>query len=95
MVGVSPWQTAHELWLIKAERAPQPNVTVAMAHGTKLEPLAREAYEAQTGLVLQPLVLVDGEYSASLRTGLRSTVNSSASKSKHATRGATPSCGRA
>ena len=37
-----------------------------MLHGTQLEPAARAAYERQTGLVMQPLVLVDGEYSASL-----------------------------
>ena len=49
VVGVSPWMTAYELWSIKTGRAPQPDTTPAMAHGTKLEPLAREAYEAQTG----------------------------------------------
>ena len=37
-----------------------------MLKGTELEPAARAAYEARTGLVMQPLVLVDGEYSASL-----------------------------
>lgn len=37
-----------------------------MLRGTELEPLARAAYERQTGLVMKPLVLVDGEYSASL-----------------------------
>jgi predicted phage-related endonuclease len=43
-----------------------PEVTAAMAHGTKLEPQAREAYEHLTGHVMEPLVLVEGEYSASL-----------------------------
>ena len=37
-----------------------------MLTGTELEPPARAAYEAPTGLVMQPLVLVDGDYSASL-----------------------------
>jgi len=37
-----------------------------MAHGAKLEPRAREAYEQLTGYVMEPLVMVDGEYSASL-----------------------------
>jgi predicted phage-related endonuclease len=37
-----------------------------MQHGTDMEPMARAAYEAQTGLVMQPLVLQDGAYSASL-----------------------------
>lgn len=66
VLQVSPWMTAYQLWQIKTGRAPQPEVTAAMAHGTKLEPLAREAYEQQTGLVMEPLVMVDGEYSASL-----------------------------
>lgn len=37
-----------------------------MQRGTELEPSARAAYEAQTGLVMQPLVIEDGAYSASL-----------------------------
>ena len=37
-----------------------------MRHGSDLEPVARAAYERRTGLIMQPLVVVDGEYSASL-----------------------------
>jgi len=37
-----------------------------MQHGTKLEPEARAAYETHTGNLMQPLVLSDGPYSASL-----------------------------
>jgi putative phage-type endonuclease len=44
----------------------EPIVTPAMRHGSELEPLARAAYERQTGRVMQPLVVLDGEYSASL-----------------------------
>jgi putative phage-type endonuclease len=66
VLGLSPWLTPYQLWQIKTGRAPQPEVTPAMAHGTQLEPLARDAYEKQTGYVMEPLVLVDGEYSASL-----------------------------
>ena len=44
----------------------QVEVTKPMLHGTQLEPLAREAYEQLTGHVMQPLVLVAGDYSASL-----------------------------
>ena len=36
-----------------------------MRRGTDLEPAARAVYERQTGRVMQPLVVVDGEYSAS------------------------------
>jgi putative phage-type endonuclease len=66
VLGLSPWLTPHQLWEIKTGRAAQPEITAAMAHGTKLEPLAREAYEQLTGNVMEPLVLVEGEYSASL-----------------------------
>jgi predicted phage-related endonuclease len=37
-----------------------------MQHGTDMEPAARAAYELETGHVMQPLVLQDGRYSASL-----------------------------
>ena len=37
-----------------------------MLNGTALEPAARAAYEVQTGNVMQPLVMQDGLYSASL-----------------------------
>ncbi len=65
VLGVSPWCTPYQLWLLKTGRA-STAVTAAMQHGTDLEPAARAAYEAQTGNIMQPLVLQDGAYSASL-----------------------------
>jgi putative phage-type endonuclease len=65
VMGVSPWQTPYQLWLAKTGRATT-KVTTAMRRGTDLEPAARAAYEDRTGLVMQPLVLEDGAYSASL-----------------------------
>lgn len=65
VMGVSPWQTPHQLWLEKTGRAER-RVTFPMQRGKELEAAARAAYEALTGHVMQPLVLVDGEYSASL-----------------------------
>ena len=65
VLGVSPWMTPYQLWQIKLGLV-EPEVTPAMLHGTQLEPQARAAYEALTGHVMQPLVLVDGEFSASL-----------------------------
>src|SRR5438067_2704354 len=65
VLGISPWQTPYQLWQIKLELV-KPQVTAAMLRGTELEPAARAAYEALTGHVMQPLVLVDGESSASL-----------------------------
>jgi len=65
VLGVSPWMTPYEVWLVKTDRR-QPEVTRPMLNGTELEPRAREAYEQLTGLVMEPLVLADREYSASL-----------------------------
>ena len=65
VLGLIPWTTPYQLWLLKTGRQQQA-VTTAMQHGTDLEPAARTAYEEQTGHVMQPLVLQDGPYSASL-----------------------------
>lgn len=65
VLGVSPWQTPYQLWLLRTGRAEQ-KVTPAMQRGSDLEPAARAAYETKTGHIMEPLVLVDGEYSASL-----------------------------
>jgi putative phage-type endonuclease len=65
VLGESPWQTPYQLWELRTGRR-QPEVNAAMARGTALEPQARAAYEQLTGQVMQPLVLVEGDYSASL-----------------------------
>jgi putative phage-type endonuclease len=65
VLGVSPWQTPYQLWQQKLGLAQQ-ELNRAMLHGTELEPAARAAYERLTGLAMKPLVLVNGEYSASL-----------------------------
>lgn len=65
VLRLNPWITSYQLWLTKTGRF-EPPVTQAMQRGTDLEPVARAAYEAETGLVMQPLVLEAGAYSASL-----------------------------
>lgn len=65
VLGLSPWMTPYQLWLVKTGRH-QTVATAAMQRGTELEPLARRVYEEQTGLVMQPLVLEAEAYSASL-----------------------------
>jgi putative phage-type endonuclease len=65
VLGVSPWTTPYQLWQLKLGLITQ-EVTPAMQRGTELEPAARAAYERQTGRVMQPLVVVHGEYSCSL-----------------------------
>jgi putative phage-type endonuclease len=65
VLGISPWVTPYQLWLLKTGRKEQA-VNAAMLNGTALEPEARSAYELETGHVMQPLVMQDGDYSASL-----------------------------
>lgn len=65
VLGLSPWTTPYQLWLLKTGRKEQA-VTPAMQHGMSMEPAARAAYEVQTGNIMQPLVMQDGVYSASL-----------------------------
>jgi putative phage-type endonuclease len=65
VLGVSPWTTPYQLWQQKLGLS-TPEINHAMLRGTELEPAARAAYERLTGLTMQPLVMVDGEYSASL-----------------------------
>ena len=65
VLGASPWTTPYQLWLTKTGMSIS-KVTAAMQHGTDTEPAARAAYEAETGFVMQPLVVQDGPYSASL-----------------------------
>jgi len=65
VLGISPWMTPYQLWMLKTGRSTQ-EVTAPMARGTRLEPEARAAYEQQTGQVMQPLVMQDGRFSASL-----------------------------
>jgi putative phage-type endonuclease len=65
VLGESPWMTPYQLWLLKTGRAVT-QVIAAMQHGTEMEPIARAAYEAQTGHVMQPMVLQEARFSASL-----------------------------
>ncbi|MBK9160410.1 MAG: YqaJ viral recombinase family protein [Nitrosomonadales bacterium] len=63
--GASPWMTPYELWLVKTGRKVVEE-NAAMRHGTQMEPAARAAFEEVSGLIMQPQVVVDGLYSASL-----------------------------
>jgi len=66
VMGLSPWITPYQLWQLKTGKTQPTEATVPMKYGTEIEPVARAAYEAKTGLVMQPLVMTSGEYSASL-----------------------------
>ena len=65
VMGLSPWLTPYMVWELKTGRRVQ-EVNYAMKRGTEMEPIARAAYEKETGTVMEPVVMVEGEYSASL-----------------------------
>lgn len=49
VLGISPWVTPYQLWLLKTGRREQV-VNAAILNGTALEPEARRACELETGL---------------------------------------------
>lgn len=49
ILGLSPWATPLDVYLDKIGEAPEREDTPAMAWGRAMEPLLRQAYEAQTG----------------------------------------------
>ena len=57
VMGLSPWMTPYQLWELKTGRTQPVEANVAMKHGTDMEPIARAAYEAKSGLIMQPLVM--------------------------------------
>jgi putative phage-type endonuclease len=61
----SPWMTPYQLWEVKTGRRKQ-EATYPMQRGIDMEPLARQAYEDATGAIMEPVVVLDGDYSASL-----------------------------
>lgn len=65
VLGMSPWMTPFQLWEVKTGRRAV-ETTYAMQRGVELEPFARAAYEADTGHIMEPVVMVRGDYSASL-----------------------------
>jgi len=65
VMGLSPWVTPEQLREIRTGKRVQ-EVTYPMRRGMMLEPKARATYEDETGIVMEPAVMVDGEYSSSL-----------------------------
>lgn len=65
VMGLSPWLTRYQLWELKTGRRHH-EATYPMLRGIELEPQARRAYEEMTGHILEPVVMVDDQYSASL-----------------------------
>jgi putative phage-type endonuclease len=57
ILGVSPWTSARELWERKTGRTVPPPPNAAMERGRQMEPVARRAYERQTGHSVLPLCM--------------------------------------
>jgi putative phage-type endonuclease len=53
ILGISPWQTARQLWEVRTRRATPEKPTFAMRRGLRLEPVARRLYEARTGCLME------------------------------------------
>jgi putative phage-type endonuclease len=56
VMGVNPWfpRTPYEVFLLLTKRVEAPPETAAMRRGLALEAAARRAFEAQTGLIVEP-----------------------------------------
>jgi putative phage-type endonuclease len=61
IMGDAAFKTARLLWLIKTGRAGEGTPGSAARRGRQLETLAREAYERQLGIQMEPLCLVHDE----------------------------------
>lgn len=66
VMGVSPWQTAFELWTVKTglcqPSEPHPAAVAAMRRGNDLEPAARELAEQVTGIAFPAIAGEHDEY---------------------------------
>jgi putative phage-type endonuclease len=62
IMGVSPWCSPLELWRIKVGLAVEEAQNDAMKRGVELEPVARTLYEAKTGRIVEPALVVHHQY---------------------------------
>lgn len=60
ILGVSPWRTPYELWQEKTGRREGQAENFAMRRGSAMEATARAAYEAATGIAMQPAEVTHG-----------------------------------
>jgi putative phage-type endonuclease len=57
IMGVSPWSTPYKLWQDKLSLCEAEESNFAMSRGNNLEPMARAAFEKETGLEMFPQVI--------------------------------------
>lgn len=53
ILGLSPWKTPYQVWQDKMGLSGKRDETPAMAWGTKLEPIIRQAYSDETGRIVR------------------------------------------
>ncbi|MFQ5685067.1 MAG: YqaJ viral recombinase family protein [Candidatus Scalindua sp.] len=61
IMKASPWSSPFELWQIKTGKKPEKDMSVAMARGVRLEPLARKAAESHFKIPLEPDVQISND----------------------------------
>ena len=66
IMGISPWGTAHDVYLDKRGEAPPFISNPGVEYGRKMEPVIREFYEARVGEWFPPAVAVNDFCLASL-----------------------------
>lgn len=62
VMGLSPWQTDGELFLLKTGRKAERPANDAMQRGKRLEPVARLAYVNRTGVDVAPVCVQSREH---------------------------------
>jgi len=69
ILGVSPWKSAHNLWLEKTGKQDPPRASYPMQRGIRLEERARELYTEHTGIDIQPCC-VENSFASWMRASL-------------------------
>lgn len=62
----NPWKTRYKLWREKNDLEPMQEQNEAMKIGNEMEPIARDWFIRQTGIVVEPRVKIEGFFMSSL-----------------------------
>lgn len=62
ILGCSPWRSAYSLWCYKMGQIPDQETNQRMIRGMTMEPIAREAFESLTGIMMFPKVVFSEKY---------------------------------
>ena len=62
IMGLSPWKTPYQLWEDKLGLSKPDEENFAMKRGSAMEPVAREAFERETGFSVFPFIVYHKEH---------------------------------